>query len=617
MTDLEPSEQERAYAAEQGRLILARVRWAAGLALLPISVSAVVNALVFSDHVGERIATHGVQIALCGLAAFLSRSRFAERWAVGFSVAFILGINTTLLWAITLSPRDLDVLACPVASTMMLAPLIFPWGLRAAAITSGHLAAGYLLLLPWASLGGARITNVMIGLVLGVATSLVGAYVLDRQRRLSFIERENVEALARERELLLECGRELNGTTELSSLVGRIIRQAHRLVGSTAASLTLYDEQRGVFRPVAVSGDDPERYRQVLNVEFPIEEPDFLEQLARDGVVELPNGTPADRIHEMAEQFGYVRTLFVAVQRERRLLGMLAFAQRASERPLDAQRRNLAEGIAHQAAIALVNAHLVDDLQRASQLKSEFLSTMSHELRTPLNVILGFVEMARDEDVDDVTRAECLARLEASGRDLLGLIESTLEIGRIEAGRDELQLGTLALASFWARLGEACARIPRKPGVALDWSRSAPPISITTDARKLTIIIRNLVGNALKFTEHGFVRAEARLERGLVVLRVEDTGIGIRLEDRTKIFEMFRQADGSDSRRYNGTGLGLYIVRRFVEQLGGTIAVDSAVGRGSVFSIKLPGRDRVDAQGESARAAESSERQPVPRARAS
>ncbi|HLY39346.1 MAG TPA: ATP-binding protein, partial [Candidatus Binatia bacterium] len=119
---------------------------------------------------------------------------------------------------------------------------------------------------------------------------------------------------------------------------------------------------------------------------------------------------------------------------------------------------------------------------------------------------------------------------------------------------------------------------------------AVPDVVLHTDPRKLGIVVRNLVGNALKFTERGFVRAEATLARESILLRVADTGIGIRPEDHERIFEMFRQADGSDSRRYGGTGLGLYIVRRFVEQLGGTVWVESAPDRGSVFIVSLPYR---------------------------
>ena len=247
----------------------------------------------------------------------------------------------------------------------------------------------------------------------------------------------------------------------------------------------------------------------------------------------------------------------------------------------------VARGIAQVGSMALANAALVGELEHASQLKSEFVSTMSHELRTPLNVILGYAEMAREGD-SSLSAHEIMARIELSGRDLLGLIESTLEIGEIEAGRDAPRVEEVAFETFWTALGEGCERLPRREGVAFEWRNDVPGLRLATDPRKLTVIVRNLVGNALKFTERGAVRVAAQRDGDTVVLTVADTGIGIRREDHAAVFEMFRQADGSDSRRFNGSGLGLYIVRRLVEQLGGTVALTSALGQGSVFLIVLP-----------------------------
>jgi signal transduction histidine kinase len=144
------------------------------------------------------------------------------------------------------------------------------------------------------------------------------------------------------------------------------------------------------------------------------------------------------------------------------------------------------------------------------------------------------------------------------------------------------------LPALWAELAAVGGRLPRREGVELHWSPAAPPIRVVTDPRKLTVVMRNLVGNALKFTERGRVQVELLGDGRELVVRVSDTGIGIRPEDHETIFELFRQGDGSDTRRYGGTGLGLYIVRRFVEQLGGTVAVESAAGRGSVFTVRLP-----------------------------
>jgi signal transduction histidine kinase len=141
---------------------------------------------------------------------------------------------------------------------------------------------------------------------------------------------------------------------------------------------------------------------------------------------------------------------------------------------------------------------------------------------------------------------------------------------------------------FWRELGRDCTHLRRPESVALEWESDARGLSLRTDPRKLTIIVRNLVGNALKFTEKGFVRVEAAAERGALYIQVRDTGIGIKPEDQDAIFEKFRQADGSETRRFGGSGLGLYIVRRFAEQLGGTVIVSSKPGDGSTFTVRLP-----------------------------
>jgi signal transduction histidine kinase len=230
-------------------------------------------------------------------------------------------------------------------------------------------------------------------------------------------------------------------------------------------------------------------------------------------------------------------------------------------------------------------------LREANQLKREFVSTMSHELRTPLAAVLGYLEMARDPSMDEAQRLAFLDDIERAGHQLLELVEAALDVGRLEAGRDEPRLEPVSLPAFWHDLRTGCATVPRGTDVEFQWSDPAPELTLVTDRRKLTVVLRNLITNALKFTERGWVRVEAEAAESTVVFRVRDTGIGVRPEDHERIFEMYRQADGSDARRFGGTGLGLHIVRRFLEQLGGTVSLQSALGRGSTFTIVLPSLD--------------------------
>ncbi|HYY05085.1 MAG TPA: HAMP domain-containing sensor histidine kinase [Candidatus Limnocylindria bacterium] len=586
-SELDPRALLERYAEERRRLVLIRLRWTALLALVPIVASAVVNVAVFTDRIPERVATLVVQAALCGAALLLTRGRRAARRAIPVAMGLVMGMSTSLFWSLSLSPRDLDVLVGPIGAVMAGSTLLFAWGFWPQVAVSTYVAAGYLFLPPWPTLDAARTANVLISLTLGVATSVVGALVLDRYRRATFVEHERVESLAHQRKLLLDAGRELNGTLELSALVQRITWHGRRLVGSDSASLTLFDERANVFRTVAVSTDEPAPNDDILAVEFPADHIAFLsEALLRTGLLEIPGGTPLDGLqHLLRERFGLARTLYVAIQRDGRLLGFLNFSQRASTPAFGEHRLRQAEGIAHQAAVALANARLIDDLRTASRIKSEFVSTMSHELRTPLHVIIGYTDLLGD--LPGEQRAAAIAKIRAASLELLEMIEATLNLNRMEAGRDTPTFEVIAVRELWEELAAEFAALPRKPGLELRWG-SVDGGALRTDRRKLKIVLKNLVGNALKFTSAGEVVVAYRPNGSACAFTVRDTGIGIAREQLPFIFDMFRQADSSDSRSYGGAGLGLYIVRRLLDQLGGEIRVESEVGRGSTFTVTVP-----------------------------
>jgi signal transduction histidine kinase len=275
--------------------------------------------------------------------------------------------------------------------------------------------------------------------------------------------------------------------------------------------------------------------------------------------------------------------------------GFLAVGGAQSGHGFTRRQLRLADGLAHHAAIALQNARLVADLEEADRLKSEFVSTMSHELRTPLNVIIGYTEMLREEAVGPVTTAQrdVIDRLDARGRELLDLIEATLHVGRLEAGRDMIELATLPLADLLRALHASTVGLPHAPAVEFDWQMPAElDRLIVTDRAKVALVVRNLVSNAFKFTAEGTVQLRIAFEDGALAIEVEDTGIGIDEEHLPLIFDMFRQVDGSSTRRHGGVGLGLYIVKQFVTRLGGTVSVKSTLGRGTCFRVLLPATSR-------------------------
>ncbi len=168
------------------------------------------------------------------------------------------------------------------------------------------------------------------------------------------------------------------------------------------------------------------------------------------------------------------------------------------------------------------------------------------------------------------------------------MIVATLDLSRIESGRMTLDLADVALADFLGEI-EAETRVSwSNPAVTLSWSVPPSLATLRTDALKLKVIVRNLVGNALKFTEKGFVRVSAAATRAGIEISVADSGIGIEPAARDYIFEAFRQGDSSATRRHGGAGLGLYTVRRLLDLLGGEIDVDSTAGVGSTFRLRLP-----------------------------
>ncbi|MCX6022085.1 MAG: response regulator [Chloroflexi bacterium] len=266
----------------------------------------------------------------------------------------------------------------------------------------------------------------------------------------------------------------------------------------------------------------------------------------------------------------------------------------------------LAQIIASHISVAMARAQLIEQLrfqnaalEEASRLKSEFLANMSHELRTPLNAIIGFSELLLDDPDDDYDRETQFTYLEtihSSGRHLLALINDILDLSKVEAGKMELHLESFPLAEVIAQVLATVQPLAGRKQIVLA-SDTGGVGELVADMGKVKQILYNLLSNAIKFTpDAGRVSVAARRLDSFIEFSVADTGIGISPQDQERIFQEFQQLDTGPDRRYEGTGLGLTLTRRFAELHGGRIWVESAPGEGSRFIVTLPLRLEPDAE---------------------
>jgi signal transduction histidine kinase len=255
------------------------------------------------------------------------------------------------------------------------------------------------------------------------------------------------------------------------------------------------------------------------------------------------------------------------------------------------------ETFAAQSVLAIQNAKLFREVEEkgrelevASRHKSQFLANMSHELRTPLNSVLGFTELLFDGiygELPDKAKTT-VARVQANGRHLLGLINDVLDLSKIEAGQLTLAIEDYSVGQIVRSTVTAVEPLARAKGLMLAATVAEKLPIGRGDERRLTQVLLNLAGNAVKFTETGAIDIVADAIDGHFEITVRDTGPGIAPKDQALIFEQFQQVDSSSTRQKGGTGLGLAISKRIVEMHGGTIDVESVPGSGSTFRLKIP-----------------------------
>jgi GAF domain-containing protein len=299
---------------------------------------------------------------------------------------------------------------------------------------------------------------------------------------------------------------------------------------------------------------------------------------------------------DISRRTGYHTILGLPLLREGSPIGVVILG-RTTLRPFTEKQVDLATTFADQAVIAIENVRLFDEIQDksrqlevASQHKSQFLANMSHELRTPLNAILGYTELMADGAYGEPSEKMLgiLKRLEANGKHLLGLINDVLDLSKIEAGQLVLELSDYSIQDIAQTVRSTLEPLAadKKLGFKVEVAPQLP--SGHGDGRRLTQVLINLVGNAIKFTDAGEIVIKADASNGSFCVSVRDTGPGISAADQTRLFQEFQQADNAITRKKGGTGLGLAISKRIIEMHGGRIWVESQPGEGSTFTFTLP-----------------------------
>jgi signal transduction histidine kinase len=578
-------------------LLIERVRMGFGLCLL---------ALVMFASVDFAIHPHSILGILYLLAAAQAVVVFVGRRAIGsvktwraatlvplavLAALFALGLVSDVISSNLEATALASIAACMITATLL------PWGLwpqialcALSALTCviavtvlggslesfGHLAAVSLVILSGSIWIAAASERARLHRHRVEATLTASARRAEEETRIA-------EALA-------EVARTLSTHLGQPDMLERVNAFARSTLGVDWSTTFIWDERTSSARMVANVGSQGDVRHELAQLEFHTTSFPLIAALREGRLVEIDDAARQDLVPlDLMRRLGVSSGLYVPIARGGTVVGVQVHGYVTRTGPFQSGQRRIAAGIADATAIALENARLIADLQAASQLKTEFVATMSHELRTPLNVITGYADMLVEGAFGtvDATQRETLDRIRRSADELLELVNATLDVGRLETGRVPVARDTVSITELFAEIdGEVRPLVT--DGVELRWNQELGRREVVTDRAKLKTIVKNLVGNALKFTNAGHVAVTARWKPDTLTIEVRDTGIGIAPDQLPHIFEMFRQVDGSSTRRFGGVGLGLHIVHRLLDVLGGRVEVTSTLGSGSTFVVSCP-----------------------------
>ena len=386
---------------------------------------------------------------------------------------------------------------------------------------------------------------------------------------------------------------------DLKTVLQTLVELAARLCDADRAGIRVPKD--GLYQNVASCGYTPDQIEWLKRNPFKPDGSSVVGRVMLDGkAVHLADTLADPTMTSRAEALKVRTVLGVPLLREGAAIGVLILMRNVAQ-PFTDQQIALVTTFADQAVIAIENVRLFDEIQDksrqlalASENKSQFVSSMSHELRTPLNAIIGLTEMMYTNAARFGTEKaqEPLRRVHAAGTHLLGLINQVLDLSKIEAGKLELNPATVNLTRLIDEVIGTARQLAEQNKNRLVVEVPDDLGALTVDPMRLRQILFNLLSNACKFTKDGEVALRGRRVsngRHWIELSVSDTGIGLTPEQQAKLFEEFSQADATTAQRFGGTGLGLAITRKLARMMGGEVTVASEPGKGSVFTVRLPG----------------------------
>jgi len=573
-----------------------RVRAFASTFVFFMGVGVLIECRSFPERQSLVLTVYAAEVAVCLAALGAMDWPFTRRFprAVG---AIMTGLLAAMIVAYNSAvDAPAERVAMVLGSVLSILSVLEPWGWIAQAVAGAVSVASFSAATASGVLSITRDDPAMPMVALaaiGTAATLA-AHFLDRYRFEAFRHTALQTAEAEIAATLLRVSSTLSAHLDKPDLLERVNGLAMEAVACEWSSLFLLDDDGRHWQLASNAGSTREVRAELAQVRFPIDALPLFREFRPGELVEIASAEQQTLVPiEMLRRFNTSSALYAPIVRGERIVGVLVNGYATRIGSFTERQRRLTMGMAHGLAPALETGRLIQELQAASQLKSQFVATMSHELRTPLNVISGYTEMLADKEMEpgSATWSDLIGRIQRSALELNDLVSATLDMNRLEIGHEPVSRERVVVETICLRLdGDVQPVVP--PGVTLRWQLDLGHAAIVTDGVKLRTIIKNLVVNALKFTSSGFVEVRAETDEDVLVVSVQDTGIGIAAENQTMIFEMFRQVDGTSTRRFGGVGLGLHIVQRLVRLLGGTVSVTSVPGEGSTFTVRLPGSVR-------------------------